>query len=852
MIIGQVEKRSWKVKVLNICIHLILILGSATMVYPLLLMLSGSFKSNVDFSNFTVVPQYLHDDWELFRKHISTKYNGDTTRAFRSFKTPLYTLDTVEIPNDISLVQIKDYELFLKEMRETKGHYWYCIGMAFESGINPLMVRRFRSWLENHPVYGDDAGGIAKLNEEFDLEYNHWSEISLPIESFVARRATVDYSKGFQRLLLEFKESIEDPDLTCIWQNLEGEFISVLRQNIGNDLDVINAKLGTKYNCWSDVVLPATVPTDNPRLAAQWEDFVKTSLNPAFITVDPAKATEQWKKFLLKKYGSYEDMAKVYRIDIADKTHKDLVLPAVAPLSGVTRADWMDFLYGNSTVSGLWINFVKDKYKTVAALNKAWGVTYRSFNQLPALDGFTALPADFPAQAKADYDALLKQIAENKTAEIPADALQINHLALEYRKWLANRFNGDIQKYNEAYERGYKTFGDIKLQENAYGEFNLAASDDWREFVESLPAKDIALNRQALSEYRVNTVKLYTVDGKCDFTKMSNDFDMTITAINEIPAFNAYPDDTVHYTDKVRENYVNLIKSGVMKDMYRVAEPERFQHQWEEFLAKKYNNSIAELNKAWQKSAASFETVNLPILEYEFVQLEKNRGLLIREYLKRNYLMVFETLFLNGNAAVNTVIYCFLAVLAALLVNPLCAYGLSRYKPASSYKILLFLMLPMAFPGMVLGIPQFLLIKEIGLLNTFAALILPGMANGYSIFLLKGFFDSLPKELFESASLDGASEWNIFWNIAMTLSKPILSVIALGAFTGAYANFMLAFLLCQKESMWTMMVYLYQLQQRASQSVGFAALVIAAIPTLLVFIFCQNIIIRGIVVPTEK
>ena len=86
----------------------------------------------------------------------------------------------------------------------------------------------------------------------------------------------------------------------------------------------------------------------------------------------------------------------------------------------------------------------------------------------------------------------------------------------------------------------------------------------------------------------------------------------------------------------------------------------------------------------------------------------------------------------------------------------------------------------------------------------------------------------------------------------MSLSKPILSVIALSSFTAAYANFMMAFLLCQDKSMWTMMVYLYQLQQTSSQAVGFAALIIAAIPTLLVFIFCQNIIIKGIVVPSEK
>jgi multiple sugar transport system permease protein len=158
----------------------------------------------------------------------------------------------------------------------------------------------------------------------------------------------------------------------------------------------------------------------------------------------------------------------------------------------------------------------------------------------------------------------------------------------------------------------------------------------------------------------------------------------------------------------------------------------------------------------------------------------------------------------------------------------------------------------MAFPPMVMGIPNFLIMKKLNLLNTFWALILPGAADGYFIFLLKGFFDSLPKELFESATLDGAGERTIFFRIAMSLSKPIMAVIALGAFNAAYRNFMFAFIVCQDKSMWTMMVHIYQLMQRASAGVGFAALVIAAIPTFAVFVFFQNIIIKGIVVPTEK
>jgi multiple sugar transport system permease protein len=161
-------------------------------------------------------------------------------------------------------------------------------------------------------------------------------------------------------------------------------------------------------------------------------------------------------------------------------------------------------------------------------------------------------------------------------------------------------------------------------------------------------------------------------------------------------------------------------------------------------------------------------------------------------------------------------------------------------------------MLTMAFPPMVTQIPVFLLLRNLNLLNTFAALILPGMANGYAIFLLKGFFDSLPRELYESAALDGAREWTVFWKITMSLSKPILSVIALNAFTLAYSNFMFALLICQDERMWTLMVWLYQLQLRSGQGVIYASLIIAGIPTLLIFAFCQNIIMRGIVVPVEK
>ncbi|HOW98105.1 MAG TPA: sugar ABC transporter permease, partial [Kiritimatiellia bacterium] len=81
---------------------------------------------------------------------------------------------------------------------------------------------------------------------------------------------------------------------------------------------------------------------------------------------------------------------------------------------------------------------------------------------------------------------------------------------------------------------------------------------------------------------------------------------------------------------------------------------------------------------------------------------------------------------------------------------------------------------------------------------------------------------------------------------------PILAVIALHAFTVAYSNFMFALLICQDERMWTLMVWLYQLQARSGQAVIYASLLVAALPTLLLFLFCQKIILRGIVIPVER
>lgn len=228
-----------------------------------------------------------------------------------------------------------------------------------------------------------------------------------------------------------------------------------------------------------------------------------------------------------------------------------------------------------------------------------------------------------------------------------------------------------------------------------------------------------------------------------------------------------------------------------------------------------------------------------------------------RDFLRScaaNYRLVGQYLFQRGRAFFNTVLLVLLSVLAHLTVNPLAAYALSRFRLRGTEKILLFLLATMAFPAAVTAIPGFLLVRDLGLLNTLAALVLPTVASGMSIFILKGFFDALPRELYEAAAIDGASEWTVFRKITLPMTTPILAVNALNSFVAAYNSWEWAFLVCQKESNWTLAVWMYQMSQQMGGQPWcvMAGFVLVSIPTAIVFLACQKIILRGIVLPSMK
>jgi ABC-type glycerol-3-phosphate transport system permease component len=328
-------------------------------------------------------------------------------------------------------------------------------------------------------------------------------------------------------------------------------------------------------------------------------------------------------------------------------------------------------------------------------------------------------------------------------------------------------------------------------------------------------------------------------------------------------------------------------------------------------LIEKYG-SLEAINRAHGLHEASVVDIYLPMQEVDWHETVENAWQIRWRTLTRAYKAAFNQVTKHKRSLWNTFVFCASSVFAALFINPLCAYALSRFNLPGTHKILLFLLATMAFPVEVTMIPNFLLLKNfplvqiicclagaaiggalfaimaptrrwlpilagiliggglgvtvvaqayidlfsadatVSLLNTYWALILPGAASGYSIFILKGFFDSLPQELYETAVIDGAGEFLIFSQITLPMSGPVLAVIGFWAFTASYGSFTWALIVCQNDNMWTLMVHLYQYQMYADPCEQLAALVIASIPTLVVFLVVQKIILQGIILPTYK
>ncbi|QAY67636.1 carbohydrate ABC transporter permease [Paenibacillus protaetiae] len=204
--------------------------------------------------------------------------------------------------------------------------------------------------------------------------------------------------------------------------------------------------------------------------------------------------------------------------------------------------------------------------------------------------------------------------------------------------------------------------------------------------------------------------------------------------------------------------------------------------------------------------------------------------------------------------------------LFSMLVTSLMAYGLSR-KDLDGRRLLMFLVVfTMLFNGGL--IPTFLVVKNLGLVDSYAALILPSTITAFNMIILRNFFQNIPEGLEESAKIDGASDFGILFRIVLPLSMPAIATISLFYAVTYWNTYLSAILYLNDSAMWPIQVLLRQIVVLASgmdysstldsavpppdQSVKMAVIVVATLPILLVYPFLQKHFAKGALIGSIK
>ena len=182
------------------------------------------------------------------------------------------------------------------------------------------------------------------------------------------------------------------------------------------------------------------------------------------------------------------------------------------------------------------------------------------------------------------------------------------------------------------------------------------------------------------------------------------------------------------------------------------------------------------------------------------------------------------------------------------ITSALAGYALSRFRFWGRQAVLLIVLATLVIPFQLLVIPVFLILKWGHLINTYGALILPTAANGFGIFLLRQYFQTIPVELEEAAALDGATQWQILWRVMLPLARPALVTLFLFTFIGEWNDLFKPLVFTTRPELQTVQLSLASFQEQFTNNwpLMMAAVVIATVPVVLLFLVGQRQFIQGI------
>ena len=375
-LISTIGRKSLPVRLLIGSIYTVLLIGGVTMVYPLLLMISGSVKGKLDAESIDVVPRFLRDDRVFFQRYIESKYGESLATLNTAWATDLLRFDQVEPPAPVSAKLLDDFD----EFRRTTPmpSIWKGLGHSAPPGRN---LRAFR-----REIHEQAGGDLARAGEILDMSLISWAEVAP--RGFAGGRGMLTPTKAIERTD-EFKERCRIEDL--ILGNAEGNWKSTtLQLNYGQKIEKYRQLTGLNVASWDDVHLTTTVPlTTNAAVRADWENYVRLKAGLAALRVDDS-AAPAFHAYLRQTYdGNLKRLNLSYGTQYA--SFDEVPVSPQQSFTGSGFVDFNRFIRDKVPAESLSLDgplfryrdFLQAKFHSdIAAARSAYGVAWRSFDDV--------------------------------------------------------------------------------------------------------------------------------------------------------------------------------------------------------------------------------------------------------------------------------------------------------------------------------------------------------------------------------------------------------------------------------------------------------------------------------------
>lgn len=196
----------------------------------------------------------------------------------------------------------------------------------------------------------------------------------------------------------------------------------------------------------------------------------------------------------------------------------------------------------------------------------------------------------------------------------------------------------------------------------------------------------------------------------------------------------------------------------------------------------------------------------------------------------------------------NSVYISIVVTIGVLLFDSMAGYVLAKKKFPGRDIIFWLIISTMMIPGQVTLVPMFIMVRELGLMDTHWALIFPDLSMVFGVFLMRQFMFSIPDELIEAAKIDGASEWKTYWKVVLPLARPGLAALGIFTFMNVWNSFLWPIIVLNTAELYTLPVGLKTLQDAnlADFKLLMSGAAIAAIPMIIIFIIFQRHFVKGL------